>query len=128
AALVLCALQLAWAPPPLDLTEPRNVFCLLAAALILARHRGNLARLLRGDENRIKESFALHQFGKTLHVLALGLWFGSSVFFTFVVTLSLLHTFDALGRRDAMVRPAWFPLPAAFTKIDAEANGPREQG
>jgi hypothetical protein len=52
---------------------------------------------------------------RTVHVVALGLWFGSTVFFTFVVGLSLFGGFERLGE-DTSRRPAWFPLPTALTK------------
>ena len=70
----------------------------------------------------------MNQLSKTLHVLALGLWFGMAIFFTFVVTLSLFDTFEKLGQRPEKERPDWLPLPAAFAKVDTEVNGPKEQG
>src|SRR6516164_9253537 len=83
AAALLCGLRLSltphqWAP------EQRVVsgFCLAAVALVFARHRGNIRRLFQGTENRLQEAPAMVQFGKVVHVLALGLWFGTVVFFT----------------------------------------------
>ena len=40
----------------------------------------------------------MHQLTKSLHVLALGMWFGMSVFFSFVVGFAL---FDGLRRGTA---------------------------
>src|SRR5439155_717986 len=71
--------------PPEPWSPPQNivsVFGLAAAALVVVRHAGNLRRLLAGTENRLQESPAMMLFSKTLHVLALGLWFGSAAFFT----------------------------------------------
>jgi hypothetical protein len=51
---------------------------------------------------------------KIVHVLAVGLWFGTAVFFTFVVGLSLFSTFDALAQQQS--RPLWFPLPPKLDK------------
>lgn len=65
---------------------------------------------------------------KSLHVLSLGLWFGMCIFFTFVVTLSLFATFEAVATHPAAERPAWFPLAPEFRHIDTEVNGPKEQG
>lgn len=126
AAVVLCVTQLSMVAG--NVAEPRAACCLLAAALVIVRHRSNLARLARGNENRLPESGAMNQLPKTLHVLALGLWFGMCVFFTFVVTLSLFDTFEKFGQRPAKDRPAWFPLPDAFAKVDTDVNGPKEQG
>ena len=51
---------------------------------------------------------------KTVHVLALGLWFGSSVFFSLVATPVIFHTFAALAEQPQEARPAW--LPSALTR------------
>lgn len=126
AALALCVVE--WTTTGFDRAEPRAWFCLLAGILVIARHRANLVRLAQGTENRLQESTAMVQLPKTLHALALGLWFGMSVFFTFVAALSLFDSFETLGRRPAEQRPAWFPLPPEFAKVDSEVNGPKEQG
>src|SRR5262249_53610100 len=52
----------------------------------------------------------------TVHVLALGLWFGTSIFFTFVVGLTLFGTFEKISAEPAASRPLWFPVPAEFEK------------
>jgi acyl-phosphate glycerol 3-phosphate acyltransferase len=126
AALTLCVVQATLTSS--DLHEPRTYFALLAAILVVARHRANLSRLSMGTENRLEESPATSLLPKLLHVLALGLWFGMSVFFTFVATPSLFTTFETVGQRSADERPAWFPLPESFTRIDQEIHGPKEQG
>lgn len=115
AALALCVLHLALAPSPFEgdgviLTS----FCLLTAALVLLRHRANLARLLHGNENRLRDNAAMQLFAKMLHVLALGLWFGSAVFFSFVVAPSLFNSFESVAEQPAKERPLWFPLPAEY--------------
>lgn len=107
----------------LDLGDPRALFCLAAGALVVVKHRANIKRLLQGTENKISWGVSMR---KTLHVMALGLWFGSAVFFTFVVTPSLFGTFEALG--ESQTRPAWFPLPERFSRQDAALDGPKEQG
>jgi len=50
-------------------------------------------------------------FTKTVHVLALGLWFGSIVLFTFVVGLTLFSAFGKLTEKPAAERPFWLPVP-----------------
>jgi acyl-phosphate glycerol 3-phosphate acyltransferase len=106
AAAGLCAIHIAetpqpWAGPGRILT----VFCLVAMGLVFLRHRANIGRLLHGNENRLKDSPAMLQVSKTLHVLALGLWFGSVIFFTFAA-LTIFHTFRDLAGSD-QYRPAW---------------------
>lgn len=109
-----------------DLEEPRTLFCLLTGILVFVRHRSNIVRLTQGKENQIQGGPTMQQALKVVHVLALGLWFGSAVFFTFVVALSVFNTFETLGQKE--VREQWFPLPKEFRKADVHVNGPKEQG
>jgi hypothetical protein len=116
AAVLLCALRLALPPHPWA-PEQRVVtgFCLVAVALVFARHRGNIRRLFQGSENRLKEAPAMVQFGKVVHVLALGLWFGTVVFFT-ITGAVLFPAFQKEAAKPAAERPLWFPLPAAYDR------------
>ncbi len=68
----------------------------------------------------------MFQLGKTIHVLALGYWFGSTAFFVLIVGVSLNDTFKTIGRSSP--RPAWFPLADGFKKQDAHIHCPTEQG
>jgi|SRR5581483_1522542 len=124
AAAVLYLVQ--WTMDP-GWSDPRTLFCLVAGVLVFARHRANIARLVQGNEHRLGESTML-QLTKTLHVLALGLWFGAAVFFTFFVTLSLFQSFETLAQKPAEQRPLWFPLAVPFDKADEHVGGPKEQG
>jgi glycerol-3-phosphate acyltransferase PlsY len=69
---------------------------------------------------------------KVIHVLAVGLWFGTAVFFSFVVGLSLFSTFESLSVRPAGERPYWFPLPAELDRSPPSKHFPdplrKEQG
>jgi acyl-phosphate glycerol 3-phosphate acyltransferase len=109
-----------------DWADPRTAFCLLAGALVIVKHRANLSRLVQGRENQLKESPAMTRLSKSLHALAVGLWFGAAVFFSFVVGFSLFGSFEQMAEESR--RPAWFPLPPAFARTDDAINGPREQG
>ena len=73
----------------------------------------------------------MFQLTKTLHVLAVGLWFGMAVFFSFRVALSLFATFERIS--EAQQRPAWFPRselyatdPATWTPPPADIAKPFE--
>jgi len=96
AATALAVVSVALTPmPPAGENLVIMVFCLMAAGLVFVRHRDNIGRLLRGNENRLKETLTMQRIIRTIHVLAVGLWFGAGVFFTFVVAPTLFSTMEA---------------------------------
>ena len=114
AAVLLSALRLSLTPRPWSWDDVVvTAFCLFGTVLVFLRHVGNIGRLLHGSENRLQDSPTMLLFSKTVHVLALGLWFGTVVFFA-VVGLLLFQTFDEIGRQDKDHRPAWFPLAPEY--------------
>lgn len=114
-------------PPTGFAQDPRSWFCLVAAGLVIIKHRSNIARLAQGRENRVKEGPSMFALTKSVHVLALGLWFGSTVFFSFIAAPTLFSRFEALAQKPALERK-WFPPAPEFAKHDDTINGPREQG
>ena len=68
----------------------------------------------------------MHQLRKSLHVLALGLWFGMSIFFSFVVANVLFSEFETLGKAEK--RESWFPQPAMYRDVTDVIDAPKEQG
>jgi acyl phosphate:glycerol-3-phosphate acyltransferase len=120
AAAVLCLFRLTLTPQPwADAHRVVTLFCLVVAVLIFVRHYANVGRLLRGSENRLKETPALLHLSKVLHVLALGLWFGTVIFFSFVVGLTLFGTFERVAVEAD--RPLWFPK---WQTYDGESPDP----
>jgi hypothetical protein len=69
---------------------------------------------------------------RIVHVLAVGLWFGAGLFFTFVVGLSLFDTFERLTAKPAADRPFWLPVPSELEKSRPSERFPeplrKEQG
>lgn len=69
-------------------------------------------------------------FAKVVHVLAVGMWFGTCVFFTFVVGLTLFGVFGNIAANES--RPLWLPLPAEYQKPRPSEHFPeplrKEQG
>ncbi len=115
AAVVLCVLRFALTPAPFDVDHAvLTGFCLFATMIVFARHNANIGRLLKGNENRLKESDTMLTFSKVLHLLALGLWFGMGVFFSFVVAFSLFGSFESVAvDKD---RPNWFPIHSSYDR------------
>jgi acyl-phosphate glycerol 3-phosphate acyltransferase len=115
AAATLCIVRMVLTPDPWGGDHVLlTAFCCLAALLVFVRHRSNLTRLFHGNENQLKDSPAMLSLTKTIHVLALGLWFGGGIFFTFIAALSLFQTFEALGTSPSQERPPW--LAESFNK------------
>jgi acyl-phosphate glycerol 3-phosphate acyltransferase len=114
AAVVLCVLRVALVSEPWNSAHAMlTLFCFLAAALVFIRHRANIERLLNQRENRLPDSPAMLMLAKVVHVLALGLWFGSVVFFTFSALL-VFRSFESVADLPAAERPAG--LAESFTK------------
>lgn len=110
---ILFLAHLAWAGKPFAGDELiLTVFCALAVGLVVVRHRANIGRLLRGSENRFSENTAMQLATRMIHVLAVGMWFGMSIFFSFTVALSLFGAFEAMAQQNG--RPSWFPLPPDY--------------
>jgi hypothetical protein len=133
AAALLCVLHLALTPHPW--AWPGRVvtlFCLVGAGVVLLRHRANLSRLYHGTENRFKDTPAMLLLAKTLHVLALGLWFGAVAYFTFGVGLQVFGAFEDLALKPGPERPYWFQLPAGLDRPPPSDRFPdplrKEQG
>ena len=60
------------------------------------------------------DNFRWRFFG--LFYVALGLWFGSNVFFTFIAAVLIFKTWETYGEMSYNERPTWLPVTAAFTK------------
>ncbi len=126
AAVALCGLHLALTDAPF--AGPASIltaYCFFAAALVFARHRTNVTRLLCGTESRLRDTTAMRLLARTVHVVALGLWFGAAVFFSFAVAPSLFASFETLAELPKDERPLWFPVPDAY---DTDAALRKEQG
>jgi acyl phosphate:glycerol-3-phosphate acyltransferase len=60
-ATVLAGLSLALAVLVTDAPAPRLWFAIAAAALLVFTHRGNISRLVRGEESRFERARVLHR-------------------------------------------------------------------
>jgi glycerol-3-phosphate acyltransferase PlsY len=115
-AAAVCGFHLAFTPAPFDSSQSKlTLFTIVAFLLVVVRHYGNIIRVVRGQEHRISESTAMRSLGKVIHVLSMGLWFGSNVFFI-VVTLIVLETWQRYGQMSFNERPVWLPFGGGFNE------------
>ncbi len=110
AIVALCVGHFLATPQPFaDRSVIMTVFCLGGTFLVFIKHRGNAARLVQGTENRLDDSWILQLMRNSLHVIALGLWFGSGVFFI-AFAASLFPSFKDVVRTAPSDRTAELPL------------------
>lgn len=109
-----------FAPEHLALT----LFCLLAALLVGVRHRSNLQRLFAATEPRLQDTPAMLLLTKTVHVLSLGLWFGTVGFFTFVGLL-LIGAMHELTAKPPAERDWWLPAPVQLEQTPPPQGFPK---
>src|SRR5262245_50395257 len=57
---------------------------------------------------------------RIVHVLAVGLWFGMTLFFTFIVALSLFGTLEDVAKQPPEKRPVWFPATEHFNRAPGQ--------
>jgi acyl-phosphate glycerol 3-phosphate acyltransferase len=96
---------------------PFTLFALLAAVVVIGKHRGNIQRLRAGTENQLAESPLLARLARLLHVGSLGLWAGAAVFFNALVAPTFFPNFAAVAQQPAGPRTANL---AINTGLDAE--------
>ena len=95
AATILVITRLVAIPAPFDSESlPITLYLLAGAAMVFVKHRGNISRLIRGNENRIGDFTMRQPFLRVLHLLALGLWFGGAAFFNFVTAPLIFKSFE----------------------------------
>lgn len=112
AALVLgcwAALQLLaeWA-------DPVAAMVLLAGLLVIARHLGNLRRIMEGNENMLKDGLVFQVLPARLALATGSAWLGMALFFTFVTGLGTFGAFESLSLEEP--RPYWLPLPGDLAR------------
>ena len=112
AAGMLCVARVLTVPDPFG-REAMIVtgFCLTGALLVLVKHRANVARLLRGTENRLEDKPMFDTLARAIHVVSLGLWFGAMVMFNLIVApTQFFEAFPAVVESAPSDRTANLPL------------------
>lgn len=116
AAITLAFARCASVAVPFDeANAPLSAFSILTAAIVVIKHRANIVRLWNGAENRVADSPRNQMTTRIVHVLALSLWFGGGMFFSFVAAPSLFATFDShtAGQAVGPMFPLYFAIQGA---------------
>lgn len=96
-----------------------TLFVFIGSALLVLKHRANLRRLWAGTENQLEDRPMFHTLAKAIHVLALGLWFGSAVMFNFVAAPTIFASFKDVVQHAPSDR-------TAHVAIIADADRPQQ--
>jgi acyl-phosphate glycerol 3-phosphate acyltransferase len=112
AAMLLCATRLLSVANPFGREHVVvTAFCLAGTLLLSVKHRANIRRLLSGTENRLEDKPMFQTATRAIHVLALGLWFGSLVMFNLIVApTQFFEAFPAVVESAPSDRTANLPL------------------
>ncbi len=93
ASILVIAWSLAVPTPFAPDFLPIGLFLFAGTLAVVLKHRNNVGRLLTGTEHRIGDFPLRETLVRTLHVLALGLWFGGAAFFNFVAAVPIFDSF-----------------------------------
>jgi acyl phosphate:glycerol-3-phosphate acyltransferase len=96
AAAVLVAARLVGISDPFgEQALPITLYLLIGTAFVFVKHRSNVRRIMAGTESQTLPDGPRRQFAlRTIHVLALGLWFGGAAFFNFGTATAMFDSFE----------------------------------
>ena len=95
AALVLVLARLLAAPGCFgEEALPITLYLLIGSAAVVVKHQGNVWRLFRGTESpSLADGPRRLAWLRTVHVVALGMWFGGSFFFNLLAAPAIFASF-----------------------------------
>jgi acyl phosphate:glycerol-3-phosphate acyltransferase len=70
-----------------------TVFVFLSSAIMVIKHRSNITRLRQGIESTVKDSPNRVAYLRGMHLLAVGSWFGASLFFNVLGATPIFDSF-----------------------------------
>jgi hypothetical protein len=122
AVTVLVAAHFIHVPAPFgESALPITLYLVIGTAMVFLKHRANTKRLLAGTENAVGEFPMRQPVLRSLHVLALGLWFGGAAFFNFGTATAIFASFEDVvnaGPSDRTAHEVIF-TPSGDPEIDA---------
>jgi len=105
---------------------PITVFLLIGSLVVIAKHRANFQRCLQGTEKpMIADSDARQSCLRAIHLLAVSLWFGGSLFFNFIAAPTIFVSFSQVvneGASDRTAKQTIIPPDAGVKDKKALAN------
>lgn len=121
-AVALVVARLASATDPFGSDGIVTGLCVVGGALVVVRHRANLARVRAGTESRIADGPARQMLLAALHVLAVGIWTGAAGFFSFAVAPAMFTSFRQVVAESPSDRTAGVEIvPAGTSAADRAA-------
>jgi hypothetical protein len=87
-----------------------TLFCMAGALIVFVKHRTNLQRLIAGTENQLEARSMFDFLQRALHLLALALWLGSAVFFSFLAAPKIFASFNEVAKSPPGDRTAYVPI------------------
>ncbi len=126
AAVVLVVSYFAITPNAASATAiPVMLYLVIGSTFVFVKHRANVKRLLAGTENTVGEFGMRQPVIRSLHVVALGLWFGGAAFFNFGTATAIFASFKDVvnaGPSDRTAYETILPADASQERKDALAS------
>ncbi len=126
AVAVLVAVHLVGASRPFsEIAIPITLYLVIGTLLVFVKHRANVGRLFAGNENAIGEFPTRQPVLRSLHILALGLWFGGAAFFNLATAPAIFASFKDVvnaGPSDRTAQEQIIPPNAPQERKHALAN------
>jgi acyl-phosphate glycerol 3-phosphate acyltransferase len=126
AAIVLVVSHFAITPNAVSaVAVPVMFYLVIGSAFVFLKHRANVKRLLAGTENQVREFGMRQPVLRSLHVVALGLWFGGAAFFNFGTATAIFASFKDVvnaGPSDRTAYETILPADASQERKDALAS------
>jgi len=106
AVAAIVAVRLVQPAPFASEALPITLYLAIGATVVILKHRSNIGRLRAGTEGQLRDFAMRETLVRGLHIIALGLWFGSAAFFNLVSAPRIFQSFDAVANAGPSDRTA----------------------
>jgi acyl-phosphate glycerol 3-phosphate acyltransferase len=87
-----------------------TLYGLVGTAIVVVKHRSNIARLKAGTEVPNIKDHRKDGLLRTIHTLALGFWFGAAAFFNFIAAVPIFDSFKEVVANAPSDRTAYIAI------------------